>query len=125
MTATIEATSQTMKFRENEIGLAVVSLFFLILSLVGVVWTFTSGLIGTGIDGIMLLGVALLMAGVFALQLLFIARDSGMITFPQIGPPKKAAPAAKPAAPAAAATPAPAAAPAPKPAPPPPSTEAK
>ncbi|MFZ0908876.1 MAG: hypothetical protein WAN24_05330 [Candidatus Acidiferrales bacterium] len=99
MSSTIEAHNNTMTFKTNEIELATVSLFFLILSLIGVVWTFTSGLIGSGIDGILLLGVGLLMAGVFALQLLFIARDMGLVKFPQMGPAKKAAaPAAKPPA---------------------------
>ncbi len=100
MSSAIEAQNETMTFKTNEIELAVISLFFLILSLVGVVWTFTSGLIGSGIDGILLLLVGLMMAGVFALQLLFIGRDAGLVKFPQLGGAKKAgAPAAKPAAP--------------------------
>jgi hypothetical protein len=106
--STIEAHNETMTFKTNELELAVISLFFLVLSLVGVVWTFTSGLIGSGIDGILLLGVGLLMAAVFALQLLFIARDAGLVKFPQIGPPKKpvaAAPAKPPTAVAAPAKP--------------------
>jgi hypothetical protein len=101
MPSTIEAHNETMTFKTNELELAVISLFFLVLSLVGVVWTFTSGLIGSGIDGILLLGVGLLMAGVFVLQLLFIARDAGLAKFPQMGPPKKpvaAAPAKPPTA---------------------------
>src|ERR1700683_3171090 len=89
MSPTIEARNEAMTFKTNEIELTIVSVFFLVLSLAGVVWTFTSGLIGSGIDGILLLGVGLLMAGVFALQLLFIARDAGLVKFPQIGPPKK------------------------------------
>jgi len=120
MPTTIEAHNETMTFKTNEFELGVISAFFLVLSLIGVVWTFTSGLIGSGIDGILLLLVALLMAAVFALQLLYIGRDAGWITFPSH---KTAGKAAAPAPNAAAAPP-------PKPAAPakpvsPPTTEAK
>jgi bacteriorhodopsin len=103
MTATAEAHNQTMNVKGNEFELAIISAFFLVLSLVGVVWTFTSGLIGSGIDGIMLALIGLMVAGIFALQLLFIASDLGMIKLPSLAGEKKAAPAAKAATPAAAA----------------------
>jgi hypothetical protein len=124
MPSTIEAHNETMTFKTNELELAVISLFFLVLSLVGVVWTFTSGLIGSGIDGILLLGVGLLMAGVFALQLLFIARDAGLVKFPQINSAKKPV-AAAPAKPPAAVAPAVKPPVAPPPATPPPGSQAK
>jgi hypothetical protein len=99
MPSSIEAHNETMTFKTNEIELAVISAFFLILSLLGLVWTFTSGLMGSGIDGILLCFVALLMAAVFALQLLYIGRDAGWIKFQSHKPaPKAAAPAPKPAA---------------------------
>jgi hypothetical protein len=124
MPSTIEAHNETMTFKTNELELAVISLFFLVLSLVGVVWTFTSGLIGSGIDGILLLGVGLLMAGVFALQLLFIARDAGLVKFPQINSAKKPV-AAAPAKPPAAVAPAVKPPVVPPPATPPPGSQAK
>ena len=122
MSPTIEARNEAMTFKANEIELTIVSVFFLVLSLVGVVWTFTSGLIGSGIDGILLLGVGLLMAGVFALQLLFIARDAGLVKFPQMGPPKKPVAAAPAKPPAAVAPPTKPPASTPPPAAPPPAT---
>jgi len=124
MPSTIEAHNETMTFKTNELELAVISLFFLVLSLVGVVWTFTSGLIGSGIDGILLLGVGLLMAVVFALQLLFIARDAGLVKFPQINSAKKPV-AAAPAKPPAAVAPAVKPPVVPPPATPPPGSQAK
>ena len=108
-----------MTSKGNELELAIISVFFLVISLVGVVWTFTSGLMASGIDGIMLALIGLMIAAVFGLQLLYIARDIGWIKFPQLtGEKKAAAPAAKPAA-------APAAAPAAKPVATQPTTEAK
>jgi drug/metabolite transporter (DMT)-like permease len=109
MSSSIEAHNETMNFKTNEIELGIISVFFLVLSLIGVAWTFTSGLIGSGIDGILLLLVALLMAAVFALQILYIGRDAGWIKFPALASAKKTtAPAAKPApAPAAKAAPSP------------------
>ena len=124
MSPTIEARNEAMTFKTNEIELTIVSVFFLVLSLAGVVWTFTSGLIGSGIDGSLLLGVGLLMAGVFALQLLFIARDAGLVKFPQINSAKKPA-AAAPGKPPAAVAPAVKPPVAPPPATPPPGSQAK
>ena len=80
--------------------------------------------IGSGIDGILLLGVGLLMAGVFALQLLFIARDAGLVKFPQINSAKKPV-AAAPAKPPAAVAPAVKPPVAPPPATPTPGSQAK
>jgi hypothetical protein len=109
---------------------------FIILSLWGIVWDFTSGLLTSGIDGIMLLAICLMMGGIFSLMLVVTLWQAGLI--PILKPKAKeakgatsakpaAVPAAKSAAPAAAASPAPApaavqaapsAAPAQKPAPP-------
>jgi hypothetical protein len=124
MSPIIEARNEAMTFKTNEIELTIVSVFFLVLSLAGVVWTFTSGLIGSGIDGILLLGVGLLMAGVFALQLLFIARDAGLVKFPQINSAKKPV-AAAPATPPSAVAPAVKPPVAPPPATPTPGSQAK
>jgi hypothetical protein len=116
-----------------------ICLLFIALSIVGIIWDVTSGLITSGIDGIMLAGICLMMAGIFAIMLLVVLHSAGML--PKFGkaktetaptPAKPAAPAAtasvaaKPAVavPVAPATPAPAA-PAPKPAATPPTAQGK
>jgi hypothetical protein len=95
---------------------------FILLALWGIVWDITSGLLTSGIDGIMLLIVCAMMAGIFFLIMLMELTKSGIIPTPAfLRPAPKPAAAAKPAAaPAAkaAAAPkpsAPAAAAAPKP----------
>lgn len=98
----------------HSIELVVISALFVLLSVWGVVWDITSGLLASGIDGIMLLFVCLMMAGIFALMLLLQMQKAGII--PAFGGKKNKAaavpPTAKPAAPAAAAK---TAAPAPQP----------
>lgn len=44
-----------------------------VLSLLGLIWDITSGLITSGVDGLFLLLVCLMMGGVFSLQLLMLA----------------------------------------------------
>lgn len=51
------------------IELAIFSAVVLLLSLAGVVWDIVSGLLVSGIDGILLLAIALMMAGISALVL--------------------------------------------------------
>jgi predicted lipid-binding transport protein (Tim44 family) len=113
----------TSKAHRIEIG-ALCSLAILI-SLWGVVWDITSGLITSGIDGIMLLLIALMIAGIFIAMLAHMLWQAGLIPFlkpaPATAAPAAKPAAAKPAAPPAASVNAPAAsqaapAPAPKPA---------
>jgi hypothetical protein len=85
----------------NFLELAAICAVFVLLCLLGVAWDFTSGLLTSGIDGIMLLFVCLMMAGIFGAMILVELMEAGMI--PRFGHSKpKAAPAtaAKPAAPA-------------------------
>jgi hypothetical protein len=56
-----------------EVG--VIALVMVLLSLLGVVWDIASGLLISGIDGIFLLLVCLMMGGVFSLQLLYLAYE--------------------------------------------------
>lgn len=85
----------------NRIELAVISALFVLLSVWGIIWDITSGLLAGGIDGIMLLFVCLMMAGIFALMLLLQMQKAGII--PAFGGAKAKAPAgATPAKPAAA-----------------------
>ncbi len=74
---------------------------FILLSIWGIVWDFTSGLLTSGIDGIMLLAICLMMGGIFSLMLVVMLWQAGLIP---IFKPKEAAsakPAAKAATPAA------------------------
>lgn len=131
---TAEAAQPNMNKKQNQMILTAVSIVFLLLALIGMLWSFTSGLIGGGIDGILLLAVCGIVALAFAVQLLFLAADAGVIKLPSFAPAK---PAAKPAAPGAAAakpaatapvttaTPAPAAKPAGAPAVAPPAAVAR
>ena len=76
--------------------------FFILLALGGVAWDISSGLLTSGIDGIMLLFVCAMMAGIFFLIMLAQLIKSGIIPTPKFMQPEaKPAPVAK--APAAAA----------------------
>lgn len=81
--------------KKNHLELAVISLFFLVLSVIGIVWCFISGLLFSGVDGILLIIICLMIAGVFALQIFLTALQAGWIKLPSR--PKKDASAAKPA----------------------------
>jgi Zn-dependent protease with chaperone function len=54
-----------------EVG--VIGLVMVLLSILGLAWDFASGLILSGVDGILLLLVCLVIGGVFSLQLLYLA----------------------------------------------------
>jgi bacteriorhodopsin len=104
----------TSKAHRIEIG-ALCSLAIL-MCLWGIVWDITSGLITSGIDGIMLLLIALMIAGIFSAMFAHMLWQAGLIPFLKPAP-AAAAPVPKPAAPKpAATTPAATAAPAAKPA---------
>ncbi len=79
-----------MNRNRNQIELAVICGLFVLLSLWGVVWDLSSGLLASGIDGIMLLAICLMMGGVFSLELLLIAHRAGWAKLPA----RKSAPAA-------------------------------
>ncbi|MFZ0635175.1 MAG: hypothetical protein WA755_04930 [Candidatus Acidiferrales bacterium] len=82
--------------KENRLELAIISIVFILLSLVGAVWTFTSGLLAGGVDGILLLLVCLMIALVFALMLLMFAFEAGWIKRPKPAPKASTAKAAAP-----------------------------
>ncbi len=121
--------------RQNNLVLLAICVIFTLISLAGIVWDITSGLLTSGLDGIMLIMICLMIGGVFSLEILVVADDAGWIKLPNLIPPPAsakpkpaasaaaakpavAAPAPAPAAkPAVAAPAAPVAAPAPKPAP--------
>jgi hypothetical protein len=120
MTATATAGGVDMTSKAHLIEIGALCIAAILISLWGIVWDITSGLITSGIDGIMLLLIALMIGGIFSAMLAHMLWQAGLIPFlkpaPAAAPPAKAAaaaPAAKPAA--TAATPTPTAA-APKPA---------
>jgi hypothetical protein len=78
--------------KKNHLSMIVISLFFLALSLVGIVWCITSGLLFSGVDGILLVIICLMMAGVFALQILLSALEAGWIKRPSKDKKAAAAP---------------------------------
>ena len=88
-----------MKPKGNWIELAVISALFVLLSVWGIIWDISSGLLAGGIDGIMLLFVCLMMAGIFALMLLLQLQKAGIIpAFSSAKAKTAGAPSAKPAA---------------------------
>jgi predicted lipid-binding transport protein (Tim44 family) len=99
--ATAGGLDMTSKAHRIEIG-ALCSLAILIC-LWGIVWDITSGLITSGIDGIMLLLIALMIAGIFSAMFAHMLWQAGLIPFLKPAP-AAAAPAPKPAAPKPAAT---------------------
>ncbi len=72
-----------------------------LLSLLGIVWDISSGLLTSGLDGIFLLLVCLSMAGVFTLMLLHTAKTAGFLKPVKLF--RRKAAEEKPAEPAAAA----------------------
>ena len=116
MTAAAAAGGVFMTSKAHRIEIGAICTVAILISLWGVVWDISSGLITSGIDGIMLLLIALMVAGIFSAMFAHMLWQAGLIPLfkpaPAAPPAKAAAPAAKPAA--TAATPAAAAAP-PKP----------
>ena len=103
MTTTTMGTENTTP-RANWIELSLVCALFVALALIGIIWEIASGLLTSGIDGIMLLAICLMMGGIFSAMILMMVYQAGVIPF------FRAKPAAQPAPKAAAATPAPASA---------------
>lgn len=56
-----------------EVG--VIALVMVVLSVLGLVWDFVSGLITSGVDGILLLLVCLMIGAIFSLQLVYLGYE--------------------------------------------------
>jgi hypothetical protein len=67
-----------MKGQENEAELTIMSVVIIILSILGIIAGFSRDLFG-GIDGLLILGVALMMLLIFSLLLLVQAKQQGWI----------------------------------------------
>ncbi len=88
--------------KSTAIQISAICGLFILLALWGIVWDITSGLLTSGIDGIMLVLVCAMMAGIFFLIMLMELTKSGILPTPAfLRPAPKPAAAAK--APAAAA----------------------
>jgi hypothetical protein len=67
-----------MNGQENEAELVIMSVVIIVLSLLGIIAGFSRGLFG-GIDGLLILGIALMMLLIFSLLLLVQAKQQGWI----------------------------------------------
>jgi predicted lipid-binding transport protein (Tim44 family) len=103
-----------MESKGKALEITLICALFIVLALWGIIWDISSGLLASGIDGIMLLGVCAMMAGIFLLIALVHLNQTGVLPTPAFLQAKEkpaaakavaTAPAvAKPAAPAASAT---------------------
>src|SRR5277367_4394071 len=102
MTAAAAAGGVFMTSKAHRIEIGAICTVAILISLWGVVWDISIGLITSGIDGIMLLLIALMVAGIFSAMFAHMLWQAGLIPFfkpaPAAPPAKAAAPAAKPAA---------------------------
>jgi hypothetical protein len=116
MTAAAVGRESGMKPKSNWIELSGLCALFILLSIWGIVWDISSGLLTSGIDGIMLLFICLMMGGIFSLMLVVMLWQAGLIPVFKKAEGKSAtpAPAASPASATSPAAPAPASAPAQK-----------
>jgi len=89
-----------MNPKSNALELAAICGFFALLCVLGITWSITSGLLASGIDGIMMLFVCLMMAGIFGLMLLLLLSRARILPSFGHSKSKAATPAAKAAAPA-------------------------
>lgn len=110
MTATAAGRELGMESKGKALEIVVICALFIVLALWGIIWDISSGLLASGIDGIMLLGTCAMMAGIFLLIALVHLNVTGVLPTPGFLQAKEK-PAAAAKAPAAAASPA-----APKPA---------
>src|ERR1700733_6042756 len=97
MTAAATAGGPDMTSKAHRIEIGALCTAAILISLWGIVWDISSGLITSGIDGIMLLLIALMIAGIFSLMFAHMLWQAGLIPFLKPAP-AAAAPAPKPAA---------------------------
>ncbi|MHB8756348.1 MAG: hypothetical protein ACYC92_15550 [Candidatus Acidiferrales bacterium] len=61
------------------IEVAVFAFVMIILAVLGLICDITSGLLASGVDGLLLLLICLMMGGIFSLQLFLLARQRGFL----------------------------------------------
>ena len=104
MTVAVTGRELGMAPKSTAIQISAICGLFILLALWGIVWDITSGLLTSGIDGIMLVLVCAMMAGIFFLIMLMELTKSGILPTPAfLRPAPKPTAAAKPAAAAPAA----------------------
>jgi hypothetical protein len=72
-----------MKSRENYIQLAIICGVLILLSIAGIVWYETSGLLRGDPDGVLLLAICIFTGTLFSIQILLMARSAGWLKFRQ------------------------------------------
>jgi len=87
-----------MTSKSVSLELAAICAFFILLGILGAVWDFTSGLLGSGIDGILLLIVCLLALTIFGTMFLVELVGAGILPKPSFGKAKAPTAAKAPAA---------------------------
>ncbi len=87
-----------MTSKSISLELAAICAFFILLSILGVVWDFTSGLLTSGIDGIMLFIVCLMILAIFGIMFLVELVGAGVLHVPSFGKAKAVASTKAPAA---------------------------
>ena len=99
-----------MESKGKALEIVLICAFFILIALWGIIWDISSGLLASGIDGILLIGVCAMMAGIFFLIGLVHLNHTGVLPTPAFlqAKPKPAAPTAA-KAPAAVASASPAA----------------
>ena len=60
------------------IEVAILAFVIVVLSILGLIWDIASGLLTSGVDGLLLLLICLMMGGIFSLQLLLLAWERGL-----------------------------------------------
>ena len=68
-----------MTQKGNWIETGFICVLFILMCLVGIGWDVTSGTLRSGVDGIMLIAICLMMAGIFALMLLMVMHQAGVL----------------------------------------------
>jgi hypothetical protein len=81
MTTTTMGTESTTASKQIGSSFASYALCFAALALIGIIWEITSGLLTSGIDGIMLLAICLMMGGIFSLMILVMVYQAGVLPF--------------------------------------------
>jgi hypothetical protein len=68
-----------MNSKSNALELSGLCALFALLSILGIAWSITSGLLRSGIDGIMMLFVCLMMTVIFGVMLLVELMQAGIL----------------------------------------------
>ena len=79
-----------MTSKAHRIEIGAICIAVILLSLWGIVWDISSGLLTSGIDGIMLLLIALMIGGIFSLMFAHMLWQAGLLPFLKPAPAGRA-----------------------------------